>query len=211
MPQIDPLIFVDVLGIIAFAISGFLVGTRNNLDILGVVIAASLTALGGGIVRDTILSVTPFAFKTLYPATALFVVIFLAFLFRIHRFDSIEKRWMFVISDTIGLVAFSTTGALLALHVGYNFFGVIILSFITAMGGGVIRDILINQVPAVLISDFYGSISVIVSILLLLLHVSSFLNQTTIILVAIFSIALRLVAYKYKWHLPKIETNYCHL
>ena len=122
MPQIDPLIFVDVLGIIAFAISGFLVGTRNNLDILGVVIAASLTALGGGIVRDTILSVTPFAFKTLYPATALFVVIFLAFLFRIHRFDSIEKRWMFVISDTIGLVAFSTTGALLALHVGYNFF-----------------------------------------------------------------------------------------
>ena len=207
MPQIDPLIFVDVLGIIAFAISGFLVGTRNNLDILGVVIAASLTALGGGIVRDTILSVTPFAFKTLYPATALFAVIFLAFLFRIHRFDSIEKRWMFVISDTIGLVAFSITGALLALHVGYNFFGVIILSFITAMGGGVIRDILINQVPAVLISDFYGSISVIVSILLLLLHVSSFLNQTTIILVAIFSIALRLVAYKYKWHLPKIETN----
>ena len=204
MPQIDPLIFVDVLGIIAFAISGFLVGTRNNLDILGVVIAASLTALGGGIVRDTILSVTPFAFKTLYPATALFAVIFLAFLFRIHRFDSIEKRWMFVISDTIGLVAFSITGALLALHVGYNFFGVIILSFITAMGGGVIRDILINQVPAVLISDFYGSISVIVSILLLLLHVSSFLNQTTIILVAIFSIALRLVAYKYKWELPKI-------
>lgn len=205
MPQIDPLIFVDVLGIIAFAISGFLVGTRNNLDILGVVIAASLTALGGGIVRDTILSVTPFAFKTLYPATALFTVIFLAFLFKIHRFDSIEKRWMFVISDTIGLVAFSITGALLALHAGYNFFGVIILSFITAMGGGVIRDILINQVPAVLISDFYGSISVIVSILLLLLHVSGFLNQTTIIIVAIFSIALRLVAYKYKWQLPQIN------
>ena len=207
MPQIDPLIFVDVLGIIAFAISGFLVGARNNLDILGVVIAASLTALGGGIVRDTILSVTPFAFKTLYPATALFAVIFLAFLFRIHRFDSIEKRWMFVISDTIGLVAFSITGALLALHVGYNFFGVIILSFITAMGGGVIRDILINQVPAVLISDFYGSISVIVSILLLLLHVSGFLNQTTIILVAIFSIALRLLAYRQKWHLPKMKIN----
>jgi uncharacterized membrane protein YeiH len=204
MPQIDPLIFVDVLGIIAFAISGFLVGTRNNLDILGVVIAASLTALGGGIVRDTILSVTPFAFKTLYPATALFTVIFFALLLKIHKYDSIEKRWLFVVSDTIGLVAFSITGALLAINAEYNFFGVIILSFITAMGGGVIRDILINQVPAVLISDFYGSISVIVSILLLLLHVSGFLNQTTIILVAILSIALRLVAYKYKWHLPKI-------
>jgi uncharacterized membrane protein YeiH len=204
MPQIDPLIFVDVLGIIAFAISGFLVGTRNNLDILGVVIAASLTALGGGIVRDTILSVTPFAFKTLYPATALFAVIFFALLLKIHKYDSIEKRWLFVVSDTIGLVAFSITGALLAINAEYNFFGVIILSFITAMGGGVIRDILINQVPAVLISDFYGSISVIVSILLLLLHVSGFLNQTTIILVAILSIALRLVAYKYKWHLPKI-------
>ncbi|WP_345992502.1 TRIC cation channel family protein [Sulfurimonas sp. HSL-1716] len=204
MLHLNPLILVDILGIIAFAVSGFLVGTRNNLDILGVVIAASLTALGGGIVRDTILSVTPFAFKTLYPATALFVVIFLAFVIKIHRFGSIEKRWLFVISDTIGLVAFSITGALLAIGAGYNFFGVIILSFITAMGGGVIRDILINQVPAVLISDFYGSISVIVSILLLLLHVSDLLNQTTILFVAIFSIALRLVAYKYKWELPKI-------
>lgn len=205
MPQLDPLIFVDILGIIAFTISGFLVGARNHLDILGLIIAASLTALGGGIVRDTILSVTPFAFKTLYPATALFIVIFISFIFKIHRFDSLEKRWLFVISDTIGLVAFSITGSLLALHAGYNFFGVMILSFITAMGGGVIRDILINQVPAVLISDFYGSISVIVSILLLLLHVSSFLNQTTILLVAIFAIALRLLAYKQKWHLPKLS------
>ncbi len=207
MPQLDPLIFVDILGIIAFTISGFLVGARNHLDILGLMIAASLTALGGGIVRDTILSVTPFAFKTLYPATALLIVIFLSFVFKIHRFDSLEKRWLFVISDTIGLVAFSITGALLALHGGYNFFGVIILSFITAMGGGVIRDILINQVPAILISDFYGSISVIVSLLLLLLHVSNFLNQTSILLVAIFSIALRLLAYKRKWHLPKL-TNF---
>ncbi len=204
MPQLDPLILVDILGIIAFTISGFLVGARNHLDILGLIIAASLTALGGGIVRDTILSVTPFAFKTLYPATALFIVIFFALLLKIHKYDSIEKRWLFVVSDTIGLVAFSITGALLAINAEYNFFGVIILSFITAMGGGVIRDILINQVPAILISDFYGSISVIVSILLLLLHVSGFLNQTTILLVAIFSIALRLVAYKQKWQLPKI-------
>ncbi len=204
MPQLDPLILVDILGIIAFTISGFLVGARNHLDILGLIIAASLTALGGGIVRDTILSVTPFAFKTLYPATALFTVIFFALLLKIHKYDSIEKRWLFVVSDTIGLVAFSITGALLAINAEYNFFGVIILSFITAMGGGVIRDILINQVPAILISDFYGSISVIVSILLLLLHVSSFLNQTTIILVAIFSIALRLLAYRQKWHLPKM-------
>jgi len=204
MPQLDPLILVDILGIIAFTISGFLVGARNHLDILGLIIAASLTALGGGIVRDTILSVTPFAFKTLYPATALFTVIFFALLLKIHKYDSIEKRWLFVVSDTIGLVAFSITGALLAINAEYNFFGVIILSFITAMGGGVIRDILINQVPAILISDFYGSISVIVSVLLLLLHVSDLLNQTSILLVAIFSIALRLVAYKQKWQLPKI-------
>lgn len=205
MPHLNPLILVDILGIIAFTISGFLVGARNKLDILGLGIAASLTALGGGIVRDTILSVTPFAFKTLYPATALLVVVFLAFILKIHRFDSIEKRWLFVISDTIGLVAFSITGALLAIDAGYNFFGVIILSFITAMGGGVIRDILINQVPAVLISDFYGSISVIVSILLLLLHVSGFLNHSSILFVAIFSITLRLIAYKRNWQLPKID------
>jgi uncharacterized membrane protein YeiH len=205
MHYLSPLIFVDIIGIFAFAISGFLVGTRNGLDVLGLIIASSLTALGGGIIRDTILSVTPFAFRTLYPAVALLTVLLIAFGIKLYRFNNLERKWIFIISDTIGLVAFSITGALLAIHANYNFFGVMILSFITAVGGGVMRDILINQIPTVLTSDFYGSVSIVVAIILLLLHAGDFLNQMTILITALFAIALRLVAYHQKWHLPQLK------
>ena len=205
MHYLSPLIFVDIIGIFAFAISGFLVGTRNGLDVLGLIIASSLTALGGGIIRDTILSVTPFAFRTLDPAVALLTVLLIALGIKLYRFNNLERKWIFIISDTIGLVAFSITGALLAIHANYNFFGVMILSFITAVGGGVMRDILINQIPTVLTSDFYGSVSIVVAIILLLLHAGDFLNQMTILITALFAIALRLVAYHQKWHLPQLK------
>ena len=151
-------IFADIIGITAFSLSGFLVAIKNKLDVLGIVLASALTALGGGIIRDTILGVPPFAFSSLYPAITLFSTLVAAFVFRLYKKRSLEQQWMFVVSDTIGLVAFSITGAVLAINANYNFFGLMTLSFITAMGGGVTRDIMINQVPSVLISDFYGSI-----------------------------------------------------
>lgn len=201
----DLFIVADIIGIIAFSINGFLVGLRHKLDLLGVAIAAVLTALGGGIVRDTILGRTPFAFSEYYPIFTLMIILLLTSIFKHFQHDAIERKSLFVISDTIGLIAFSVTGALLAIEAEYNFFGVIAMSFVTAIGGSVIRDILINQVPNILISDFYGSISLIVSILLYLLHVSYEINNTTILMVSLFATALRLIAYYRKWHLPKIK------
>jgi uncharacterized membrane protein YeiH len=197
-------IFADILGITAFAISGFLIAIKNNLDILGILIASALTALGGGIVRDAILSTPPFAFTYIHPALTLTITIALVFIFKIYKKDSIERGWIFVVSDTIGLVAFSITGALMAIDAEFNFFGIVILSFITAVGGGVARDIMINQVPAVLISDFYGSIAVIVALLLGTLSLFGAINEFSILATALFSIALRLIAYKKGWHLPRI-------
>jgi uncharacterized membrane protein YeiH len=197
-------IFADIMGIIAFSISGFLIAIKNNLDILGILIASTLTALGGGIIRDAILSSAPFAFTSLYPASTLIVTIFLVYILKIYKKDSIEQKWLFVISDTIGLVAFSITGALLAINADYNFFGVVILSFITAVGGGVTRDIMINQVPSVLISDFYGSIAIIIALILGVLELFDAINEFSIIVTALFSIALRLLAYKKEWHLPRL-------
>ncbi len=197
-------IFADIIGIIAFTISGFLIAIKNNLDILGILIASTLTALGGGIVRDAILSAPPFAFTSIHPALTLTITIFFVFIFKLYKKDSIERKWIFVVSDTIGLIAFSITGALLAINSGYNFFGIIIVSFITAVGGGVARDIMINQVPSVLISDFYGSIAVIVALILGLLNLFGAINEFSIIATALFSTALRLLAYNRGWHLPKI-------
>jgi len=201
----DYFFIADILGMIAFSISGFLVGLRNKLDLLGLVIASSLTALGGGILRDVILNKTPFTFIEYYPALTVLTTISFAFIFEHFRHDNIEKKWIFVMSDTVGLVAFSITGTMLALHAEFNVFGVIFLSFITAVGGGVLRDVMINQVPSVLISDFYGSIALIVATLLYTLHHFDFLNSYTISSVAFFSVALRLIAFKKHWHLPKLQ------
>lgn len=201
----DIFIVTDIIGIIAFGLSGFLVGVRNKLDLLGIIIAASLTALGGGILRDVLLHRTPFAFNEYYPAITLMLTITIAFLFRSLRHDKIENKWLFVVSDTAGLVAFSITGALLAIEADYNLFGIIILSFLTAVGGGVTRDIMINEVPAVLVSDFYGSIALIVALLLALLNLLDLVNTTTITLVAFISVSIRLIAYQRKWHLPTLH------
>lgn len=207
MAEFNLVVAADILGIIAFALSGFLVGVRNNLDLLGLIISASLTALGGGVVRDVILDRIPFAFNEYYPAITVIGTILLAFIFRLYRRQQIERQWLFVISDTIGLVAFSITGALLAIDAGFNFFGVIILSFLTAIGGGVLRDILINQVPSVLVSDFYGSIALIVSILLLILMGLGALNTFGVAVVAAIAVILRLMAYIKGWHLPTLTTE----
>lgn len=208
MSEFNLVVFADILGIIAFALSGFLVGVRNNLDLLGVIISASLTALGGGVVRDVILDRTPFAFNEYYPAITVLTTIVASFAFRLYHREQIERQWLFVISDTIGLVAFSITGALLAIDAQFNFFGVIILSFLTAIGGGVLRDILINQVPAVLVSDFYGSIALIVSILLLLFAAVIGLSTLSVAVVAAIAVTLRLAAYIKGWHLPTLKTDY---
>ena len=197
-------IFADIIGITAFSLSGFLVAIKNKLDVLGIVLASALTALGGGIIRDTILGVSPFAFSSLYPAITLFSTLVAAFVFRLYKKRSLEQQWMFVVSDTIGLVAFSITGAVLAINANYNFFGLMTLSFITAMGGGVTRDIMINQVPSVLISDFYGSIAVIVALLLAILQAFGALNTLSISSVGVFSVILRLIAFKKDWHLPRL-------
>ncbi|MDD4854244.1 MAG: trimeric intracellular cation channel family protein [Sulfuricurvum sp.] len=205
MFEFNLVVVADILGIIAFALSGFLIGVRHKLDLLGIMISASITALGGGVVRDVILDRTPFAFNEYYPAITVFLTVLIAFIFRNNLREELERQWLFVISDTIGLVAFSITGALLAINAEFNFFGVIILSFLTAIGGGVLRDTMINQIPSVLISDFYGSIALIVAVLLILSNALWNLNTLSVALIATLAITLRLLAYTKQWHLPKLE------
>jgi uncharacterized membrane protein YeiH len=201
----DLFFVADIIGIIAFTISGYLVAVRNELDLLGVLISSFLTALGGGIVRDVILDTTPFTFREYYPATTVLVVLTIAIIFKLYTKKEIERKFFFVISDTIGLVAFSITGALLALNVGFNIFGVVILSFLTAVGGGLTRDILINKIPDVLISDFYGSIALLVALLLFCCKALDFLNELSIAAIAVIAISVRLVAYFRGWRLPKLQ------
>jgi uncharacterized membrane protein YeiH len=194
----------DVIGIAAFTISGILTGVRHRLDILGIAIVATLTALGGGILRDTLIGEMPFAFSEYYPSLTVLTVLILAIALKLYRREEIERRFLFIISDTLGLVAFSITGALVGIAQGLNVFGVIILGFLTAVGGGIIRDILLNRVPAVLTQDVYGTIALLVSLSLALLHLAGGLNLYTTVAVGAVTLLLRLIAYKKAWQLPKL-------
>jgi len=194
----------DIIGIAAFTISGMLTGVRYRLDLLGIAIVATLTALGGGIVRDALIGELPFAFSEYYPSLTVLGVLILAIVLKLYRREEIERRFLFIISDTLGLVAFSITGALVGIAQELNIFGVIILGFLTAVGGGIIRDILLNRVPAVLTHDVYGTIALLVSLSLALLHLAGALNNYTTLAVGVVTLLLRLVAYKKAWQLPKL-------
>lgn len=195
----------DFVGTIAFGLSGFLVATRDRLDLLGIFIASFLTALGGGILRDTVADRTPYAFSHLLPTILVIFVIIFAIVFRLHKKSELENKTYFVISDSIGLISFSITGALVGLMADFNVFGVVMLSLSTAVGGGIMRDVLLNRVPVVLTSELYGTISIIVGVLVFVLDKLEQINNTSLLFVFFLGLSFRLVAYYKKWHLPKID------
>ncbi len=194
----------EIIGTIAFALSGFYVAVKEKLDLLGIFIASFLTALGGGLVRDMLASRSPYTFTHLMPSILVIAVIGLSVLFQLHKKDEIEKTFYFIISDTLGLVSFSISGALIALQVEFNFFGVVLMALITAVGGGVIRDILLNRVPLLLTSEFYGTVSLLVGAILFVFAKFDISGYVPLMAVFAFGVALRLLAYYKQWHLPKI-------
>lgn len=195
----------EIIGIIAFALSGFMVGVRKKLDVLGVFIVAFLTALGGGLTRDMMVGHMPYSIKNPIPVLVVSATFFVACILRLYKKTTLDQHTVFVVADSIGLVSFSISGALIGLKTDINFFGVVILSFLTAVGGGIIRDVLVNDVPAILRSDFYGSVAVVIALIMLGLNKIGFINGYVIAAVFILGLFLRLFAYFRKWELPNFE------
>lgn len=195
----------DIIGIICFALSGFLIAVHYNLDILGVFISSFLTALGGGMIRDVLADRTPYVFTTDLPVILVVATVLISLLFKLHKIDDLEGKTAFIISDAIGLVSFSITGSIVAIQNEFNFLGVLILSFLTAVGGGTIRDILINRVPSILVSEFYATVALIIGSIIFILELLELRNLASITIVFIFGVALRLLAYYKNWHLPTLS------
>ena len=195
----------DIIGIICFALSGFLMSVHHKLDILGVFIASFLTALGGGMIRDALADRTPYVFTTNLPVILVVATVVIALLFKLHKIDDLEGKTAFIISDAVGLVSFSITGSIIAIQNDFNFLGALILSFLTAVGGGTLRDILINRVPAILVSEFYATVALIVATIVFILEAFQLISLLTLTLVFIFGVALRLLAYYKNWHLPTLS------
>jgi len=194
----------EYIGIIAFAMSGFFVAVRSKLDFLGVLIAVFLTAFGGGVIRDIMADKTPYIFTHDIPAVMVFTLMLLLIAFRFHKKQSVENKSWFIVSDSIGLVSFSVTGAMVALEHDFNFTGVLVLSFVTAVGGGIVRDIIINEVPFVFKTGFYGTVSLLVGALMYLLAMFDMMSFYPTLAVFILGVSIRVVAYYKKWSIPLI-------
>lgn len=195
----------DIIGIICFALSGFLISVHYNLDILGVFISSFLTALGGGMIRDVLADRTPYVFTDTLPVMLVVATVLIALLFKLHKIADLEGKTAFIISDAVGLVSFAITGSLIAIQNEYNFLGVLILAFLTAVGGGTIRDILINRVPSILVSEFYATVALIIGLIVYVLHLLELKSLFSLLIVFVFGVALRLLAYYRNWHLPTLS------
>lgn len=189
----------EYIGIIAFAISGFFVAVRNKLDLLGILVATFLTALGGGIIRDIAVDKVPYTFSHDYPAIIVIGVLVLLVIFKFHKKQSIENKPLFILSDSIGLVSFSITGALIAIEHHFNLTGILALSFITAVGGGIVRDVIINEIPFIFKTGFYGTVSLLVGLLLYGLDFYGLLSYFSLGIIFAFGVFLRVIAYYKKW------------
>lgn len=193
------------IGGVAFALSGFYVGVKKNLDLMGVFIVSMLTANGGGVIRDALIDRIPGTLvhpEVFYPVIG---VLILAPLLGLHKRPQVERHGVFVVCDSLGLAAFGVTGALAGIEAQLSIFGVMTLAFLTAAGGGIIRDILVNEVPAILSSDFYGSVAMLQAVALYALHRCELLNNVSVAAVFFTALGLRALALKKGWRLPRMS------
>ena len=194
--------FVDIIeffGTFAFAISGIRLASAKQFDLFGAFVVGFVTAIGGGTVRDLLLDVTPFWMQNpIYMWCTLAALIFVM-IFHKHL---VHLNNTFFAFDSIGLGLFVVVGVEKTIALGYPAWVVITMGTITGAIGGIIRDVLINEIPLVFRKDIYALACVfggIVFTILYSLNVNLIVNELATASIVIF---IRFMAVKYHWHIP---------
>ena len=206
------MVLIENIGIIAFAISGAVVAAKKDMDIFGINLLALVTATGGGLIRDIIIDNIPPA-MFVNPAYTIITLITANLTFIVMRYKKPMPKavtpfydtlifWL----DTLGLAAFTVDGSFTGITSPYgdNLFLVAFLGIVTGIGGGMIRDVLADDIPAVLTKHVYAIACIAGSIVLVLLWkytaselISSLAGFFTIVII-------RFLAMHFKWNLPTI-------
>ena len=201
---------LEILGTIAFAISGAFVAIRKNLDLFGVVVLGCTTACAGGLIRDLIINngvpllFSDYRFLMVAFITSL-LIFFICYLTRKREFP--HTSFVINIFDALGLGIFVVVGADVAIDSGYgaNILLVIFVSVITGVGGGILRDILVGSIPAVLRKHIYAIAALIGSLIYYLFYIGR-MNMTIGMAISVtLVVVIRILASKYEWSLPKIK------
>jgi len=194
------LLYIYLIAITAEAMSGALAAGRRNMDLFGVALIAFVTALGGGTVRDMLLGNYPVSW-TQHPSyiyltigAGLFTMIIARFMHHLHK--------LFLLLDAMGLIAFTVIGCDVALRLGYDTAVVVMAGVTTGIFGGILRDILCNRTPLVLVKELYASVSMVVALFYLGLMELGVNHDLNLIASFALGLGLRLAAIRWSLSLP---------
>jgi uncharacterized membrane protein YeiH len=190
----------DLIGVVVFAASGASAGVLKRLDLFGVAFVGFVAALGGGIVRDLVIgAVPPLAFADWRYAVTAVIASFAVFWF--HPQLSRLRRPVLVL-DAAGLGLFTVTGTLKALDAGVPDVGACLIGMLTAIGGGLARDLLTGEIPVVLTRDIYAVVALAGAIIVTILRELGQATELALIATALFITGVRLVALYRRWSAP---------
>lgn len=194
---------LDLIGTMAFAMSGALTAMNKKLDPFGVFIIAFVTAVGGGTLRDVLIGRTPVGWMLNLEYVYIIVfAFFLSILFR-KKFDKL--RVSLFLFDTIGLGVFTLIGLEKGILVGLHPVICIALGTMTACFGGVIRDILCNDIPVIFHKEIYATICIFGGIVFFVLKEFHLNEDVLYLITSVVIVVVRLMAVRYKWSLPSLQ------
>ena len=195
------ILIADLAGTVIFAVTGALSGVRQKLDLLGVVVFGCTVGVGGGVLRDTVIGATPVAalqnelYLILCIATGLIV-------FCISPLVTDHLR-VIKICDAFGLGVFTALGAAKGAQFGLGPTGVVLCGVFSAVGGGLLRDVLSRKIPEILVNDFYAPASLIGGIVYLLLPKAHLSGFAVFVIVAVLVTLIRMAAMTFSFRLPR--------
>jgi len=199
------LLVLDLLGTFVFALSGALTGVRRQLDLFGVLVLSFAAGNAGGITRDLLIGATPPAAIADWRYLA---VSMLAGIVTFYRYALIERLKNPVqVSDAAGLALFAVAGAQKALAHGLNPAMAALLGMLTGVGGGILRDVLVTQIPTVLRADLYAVAALAGAAIVVAGDLLQVPPAVSTLAGAAVCFGLRFMAIRYGWHLPRAATG----
>ena len=192
---------IFVIAIAAEAMTAALAAGRRKMDWFGVCVLAAVTALGGGTMRDTLLGHYPLSWVK---EPLLLVVVCAAALLTIAVARFMEQlRWPFLLLDALGLVVFTIVGYNVALEMGQSPVIVIVSGMITGIVGGILRDVLCNDIPLVFSSQLYATVSIVTGALYYIGLQLNMVHDVVTIATIVIGFTLRVLAIRFNWGMPK--------
>ncbi len=199
---------LDLVGTFVFALSGAVAGIRVRLDLFGVLVLSFAAASAGGIMRDLLIGAVPPAAISDGRYLAVSLLAGLLVLFWIYRSGRPPRlNNIVLIFDAAGLAVFAVVGTQKALGYGLNPVMAALLGMLTGIGGGMIRDLLVNEIPAVLRSEFYAVAALAGAVVVVIGNALGYSPIATAIIGAIFCFAIRLIAIRRGWSLPVAKSS----